>query len=184
MKVKHLREKRTFRDIREMVEFIGSEFAGKPAYRYRVKPHDKEAVVVNYDLLREHIRALTTELLEKGYKGKHIALIGKHSYSWIITYYSVLCADAVLVPLDKDWGAEELAETVKSGDCELIIADKEIAEKAERIAELAEVPTAPVIIDGEDENSLEAWREAGAEKLSAGSTVYFDNTVCTTVSAE
>ena len=176
MKIRVLREKDYFRDIREMVELIGSKYEGKPAYRYRVKPHDKEAVVVNYEVLRQHIRALTTELLARGYKGKHIALIGKHSYSWIITYYAVLCADAVLVPLDKDWGAEELAETVKSGDCELIIADKEIEEKANKIAELAGVAT-PVIIDGEGENSLEAWRALGAEKFEADSSIYFDNTI-------
>ena len=164
-----------FKDIREMVEFIGSEYEGKPAYRYRVKPHDKEAVVVNYETLRHHIRSLTTELLARDYKGKHIALIGKHSYPWIVTYYSVLCADAVLVPLDRDWSAEDLADTVKNGDCALVIADEDIKEKAEKICELVGLG-APLII-GAGEYTLDAWREAGAEKLASGNRAYYDNTV-------
>ncbi len=176
MKVKALREKKTFTDIRDMVEYIGSAYEGKPAYRFRVKPHDKEAVVINYEVLRDHIRAITTEMVSRGLKGKHIALIGKQTYNWILTYYSVLCADAVLVPLDRDWGAEELAETVKSGDCELIIADSDIAEKAEQVAALAEIQ-APILLDGEGENTLGAWREAGAEKFAADSSVYFGNSI-------
>ena len=176
MKDRALREKRTFIDIREMVEFIGSEYEGRPAFRYRLKPHDKEAVVVKYEELRDHVRSLTTEIIARGFKGKHIALIGKHSYPWIMAYYSVLCADAVLVPLDKDWGAEELAETVKSGDCEFIIADKDIAEKAERVAELAGLP-APLTLDGEGENSLVGWREAGKEKIAGGDNSYFENSI-------
>ena len=175
MKVKVLRPKMNFKDIREMVEFIGSEYEGKPAYRYRVKPHDKEAVVVNYETLRHHIRSLTTELLARDYKGKHIALIGKHSYPWIVTYYSVLCADAVLVPLDRDWSAEDLADTVKNGDCALVIADEDIKEKAEKICELVGLD-APLII-GAGEYTFDAWRDAGAEKLASGNRAYYDNTV-------
>ena len=66
MKVKALHEKIEYTNIREMVEDIGAKFSGKPAYRFRLNPHDKEAVVVTYDKLRESIRAITTELLAKG----------------------------------------------------------------------------------------------------------------------
>ena len=54
MKVQAIHEKKEFANIRDMVEQIGSMFEGKVAYRYRVKPHDKEAVKVNYETLRDH----------------------------------------------------------------------------------------------------------------------------------
>ena len=114
MKDRVLHEKKEFLNIREMVEYIGEAYEGRPAYRYRNNPHDKEPVVVNYETLRDHIRSLTTEMLSRGFKGKHVALIGKHSYGWILSYYSTLASDAVLIPLDKDWGAEELIETAKT----------------------------------------------------------------------
>ena len=176
MKVKALHEKIEYTNIREMVEDIGAKFSGKPAYRFRLNPHDKEAVVVTYDKLRESIRAITTELLAKGFKGKHIAVIGKHSYSWILSYYSVLAADAVLIPLDKDWGADELSETVRTGDVDFIFCDSEIGEKGKAIAEAVGLP-APLYLDGEGEGTLSEWEKLGAEKLAAGDKSYFENTI-------
>ena len=48
MKVKPLHEKREFENVRHMVEEIGRLYGEKIAYRYRVKPHDKEVVKVSY----------------------------------------------------------------------------------------------------------------------------------------
>ena len=176
MKDRALREKKEYRNIREMVENIGAIYEGKPAYRYRKNPHDKEATVVNYEALRDHVRAITTEILSRGLKGKHIAVIGKHSYPWIQAYYSILAADAVIVPLDKDWGAEELIETVKTGDVDFIMCDSDIAEKGRAIAEAADLP-APIYLDGEGEDSLGAWLQAGAEKFAADNSIYFGNDI-------
>ena len=57
-----LHEKKEFRDMREMVEFIGEEYGDRVAYRFRLNPHDKEAVTVSYTQLRQEVRALATEL--------------------------------------------------------------------------------------------------------------------------
>ena len=175
MKDRALREKKEFQNIREMVEYIGETFSGKPAYRYRNNPHDKEMVIVNYDLLRDHIRGLTTEMLSRGLKGKHVALIGKHSYGWILTYYATLASDAVLIPLDKDWSAEELIETVKTGDVDYVICDSEIAAKGNEITEALGID-APLLIGGNGEN-LDSWVSSGSQKFSEDSSLYFDNTI-------
>ena len=116
MKAKALREKREYVNIREMIEDIGERYEGKPAYRYRKNPHDKEPIVVNYETLRDHVRAFATEIIARGYQGKKIAVIGKHSYCWIQTYYAVLATGSVLIPLDRDWSAEDLTETAKTGE--------------------------------------------------------------------
>ena len=176
MKDRALHEKIEYINIREMVEDIGRKFEGKPAYRFRKNPHDKEAVVINYEVLRDHVRGLTTELLDRGYKGKHIAVIGKHSYSWILAYYSVLAADAVLVPLDRDWSAEDLAETVKTGDVSAVVCDGDIMEKCAKVCELAELP-APICLDGEDDNSFGQYRELGMAKFKENSAPYFENEI-------
>ena len=79
-KVKALREKREYLNIREMVEDIGERYNGRVAYRYRVKAHDKEAVKVTYNEMRDHVRALGTEIVARGLQGKKICVIGKHTY--------------------------------------------------------------------------------------------------------
>ncbi|MBP3401741.1 MAG: AMP-binding protein [Clostridia bacterium] len=172
MKVKALREKREFANIREMVEDIGERFSGKVAYRYRVKPHDKEVVKVTYDEMRDHVRALATEIIARGYQGKKIAVIGKHTYPLIQSYYATMATGSVWVPLDRDWPKEDLLETVRSGECDLLMCDVDIAEKGQFITENLELP-APIYLNGEGEDSLLAWREAGAVKFAQDSSLYY-----------
>ncbi len=173
MKVKALREKREFQNIRDMVEDIGTRFEGKVAYRYRVKPHDKEAVTVTYDEMRDHVRALGTELVARGLAGKKICVIGKHTYQLIQTYYATMAVGSVWVPLDRDWAKEDLLETVRSGECDYLMCDLDIREKCEFITTELGMP-APIFLNGDGEDSLIAWREAGAKKFADNPSLYFD----------
>ena len=173
MKVKALREKREFQNIRDMVEYIGTRFEGKVAYRYRVKPHDKEAVTVTYDEMRDHVRALGTELVARGLAGKKICVIGKHTYQLIQSYYATMAVGSVWVPLDRDWAKEDLLETVKSGECDYLMCDLDIREKGEFITSELGMP-APLFLNGDGEDSLITWREAGAKKFADNPSLYFD----------
>ena len=173
MKNRILHEKREFVNVREMVEFIGSEYEGKVAYRYRVNPHDKEPVCVNYETLREHVRGLGSEIIARGLAGKKIALIGKHSYPWIQTYYATLSTGSVLVPLDRDWAKEDLCETVKTGECDFIICDADIAQKGSFIAEQLGLP-APLLIGAAEGESHADWVEAGMKRFAEDERPYLD----------
>ena len=173
MKVKALHEKKEYTTIREMVEDIGERYDGKVAYRYRKNPHDKEPICVNYETLRDHVRGLATEMIANGLKGKKIAVIGKHTYYWILCYYATLSIGSVLVPLDRDWSKEDLTETVGTGECDFIFCDKDIAEKGQYIAGELKLP-APIYLDGEESDSLTTWREAGFEKFVADSSPYYN----------
>ncbi len=172
-KVQALREKRVFDTIREMVEDIGERYQGRVAYRYRVKPHDKEAVKVTYDEMRDHVRALGTEIVARGLQGKKICVIGKHTYPLIQTYYATMAVGSVWVPLDRDWSKEDLLETVRSGECDFLMCDVDIAEKGQFITENLGMP-APLYLNGEGEDSLIAWREAGAKKFAENPDLYFN----------
>ncbi|MBE6531896.1 MAG: hypothetical protein E7676_00105 [Ruminococcaceae bacterium] len=173
MKAKALREKREFLNIREMVEDIGERFEGKVAYRYRLKPHDKEAIKVTYDEMRDHVRAFATEIIARGLKGKKIVVIGKHTYPLIQSYYAVMATGSVWVPLDRDWAKEDLLDTVRSAEADFLMCDVDIAEKCQFITESLGMP-APLYLNGEGEDSLIAWREAGAKKFEEDSSAYFN----------
>ena len=172
-KAKPIREKREFRDIRDMVEFIGETYKGRVAYRYRVKPHDKEPVKVTYDEMRDHIRALGTEIVARGLQGKKICVIGKHTYQLIQSYYAVLAVGSVWVPLDRDWSKEDLLETVRSGECDYLMCDLDIKEKCEFITTELGMP-APLFLNGDGEDSLASWRIEGAKKFAEDPSVYFN----------
>ena len=160
-------------NVREMIEDIGDRYNGKVAYRYRLTPHDKEPVCVTYNEMRDHVRAFATEIIARGYKGKKIAVIGKHTYNLIQSYYATMAIGSVWVPLDRDWAKEDLLDTVKSGECDLLMCDTDIAEKGQFITENLGLP-APIYLNGDGEDSLLAWREAGAKKFAEDSSAYFN----------
>ena len=126
-KAKALRAKKEYLNIREAVEDFGVIYKGRVAYRYRVKPHDKEAIKVTYDEMRDHVRAFATEIVARGLQGKKICVIGKHTYQLIQSYYATLAIGSVWVPLDRDWAKEDLLETVRSGECDFLMCDLDIA---------------------------------------------------------
>ena len=169
---KPIHEKVTFLNIRELVEYFGEKYKGKPSFTYRVNPKDEEPTKKLYEELRSDIQALATELVAKGYQGKHIAVIGRHSYPWVVSYFAILSIGSVLVPLDRDWAAADLAETAKKAEIAFAIVDKDIADKGEVIKEtcgISEVFT----LDG-DTDSVATMMAAGYERVKAGDNSYFE----------
>ena len=173
MKVKPLRAKREYLNIREMIEDVGVIYDGRVAYRYRVKPHDKEAVTVTYNQMRDHVRAIATEIVARGLQGKKICVIGKHTYQLIQSYYSTLAVGCVWVPLDRDWAKEDLLDTVRAGECDFLMCDLDIREKCEYITTELGMP-APLFLNGDGEDSLEYWRKEGEKKFKEDPSLYYN----------
>ena len=158
--------------MRNLVEFAADTYKDQIAYSFRKKASDKEKIEVSFTKVRDDVRALATEFLSRGYQGKHCAVIGKNSYEWYLCYLALLSADVVIVPLDRDWLANDLAETVKKADCEILICDADIAEKTAVIAEkcgIGDVYT----LTAEGENSVGELISLGAPKFAESSEAYF-----------
>lgn len=62
-------------------------------------------------------------------KGDKIALCGKNSANWAITYLSVVTYGAVIVPLLNDFTAEEIHHLVNHSDSRLFFASEQIIER-------------------------------------------------------
>ncbi len=164
---KKIRERVDYRDIREMVEDIGERWADRYAYSFRINPRDKEVVRKTYPELRDEIRALSMSFIKKGIAGKHITLIGKYSYNWVLVYYASMCTASVLIPLDKDWTAADLTSTAERADTEVLIVDKAIEAKGREIAEALGLE---LLITEDDINALV---EEGKPLFAEDSTPYY-----------
>ena len=161
-----LREKIEFPNIKEMIRECAKMYGDRIAYSYRIKPHDEKAVTKTYIELKDDVTALATELIARGYQGKHIALIGKLSYTWVLVYYATLSIGSVLIPLDRDWQAADLADTVKKADTDLLIVDFDIKDKGNEICETIDL--APLLFIGGECDTIESLIEAGRAKVLAG----------------
>ncbi|MBO5897729.1 MAG: AMP-binding protein [Clostridia bacterium] len=122
-----------YRDVREMVETLGVLYGDAPAYSFRIRPTDEESVKVSFRAMADEVKALGNRLISLGYAGKHCAMIGKLSYAWVRLYLSLLSIGAVVVPLDRDWSADELASTVSFAECEYLFHDADLVEKVKVI---------------------------------------------------
>ena len=163
-----------FISIRHIVERAAEEYADRCAFSYRVRPFDKEKVSVSYLKFRDDVRGLASEMLARGMKGKHVVVVGKMSYDFILTYYATLLIGAVLVPIDKDWSAQDIAETAKNADIDYLFIDEESEHKSAQISEMCELGTPAVILGAEGERSLRAMVEAGCAKFLENSKPYFE----------
>jgi len=174
MKTERIHEKKEFADVRELIEWAAETYAGKAAYSYRVKPAGGEVTKISFNQFRDDVHALGSELLAMGCAGKHCALIGKFSYEWAVMYFAALSIGAVLVPLDREWLKEDLADTVQKADVSFLFCDGDLSEKAEFIAEKAGLFAAPVFLLSDGERSLTSLIECGKEKFAQNPDAYFN----------
>ena len=168
--------KREFESIRHIVESAAEEYGDRVAFSYKVKPSAKEKVRVSYTEFRDDVRGLATEMLARGMKGKHVVVVGKMSYDFIVTYYASLLIGAVLVPLDRDWAASDLADTAKNADMDYLFIDTDIAAKSEEIVSVCALEPAVVFLGAQGEDGLRAMIAQGRAKFEENSKPYFDVT--------
>jgi len=173
MKKYQLHEKQNFANIRDLVERAAKMYPENVAYSYRVNPHDKDIVKKNFTELCDEVRALASEWLSRGLAGKNCAIIGKFSYSWVRMYFSLLSIGAVIVPLDRDWLAADLAETAKRADIEYLFIDGDLKEKAAAIEEACETRFT-VYMTGDEGETLDSVVALGREKFNENPDAYFN----------
>ncbi len=181
MNYKHaVREKVEFTNVRELVEWAGETHGEKIAYSFRKNPANGDITRVSYTQFRDDVRALASALRSMGCSGKHCALIAKPSYEWIVTYFAVLSSGAVLVPLDRDWLGDDLADTVTKADAEYLFCEDEIADKAAVIAQKAGIGEDAVFFFGGADGSrrtLSGLIEEGRARFEADPEMYFQSPI-------
>ncbi len=119
--------------IKELFLKCTEQYADGTAFTYKQKGSDKTPLTVSYTQFRSDVMALGTRMLKDGCQGKHIALIGKLSYEWVVTYFATLSIGGVLVPLDRDWTEEDLTDTVSRAEASYVFADGDLSEKVNAI---------------------------------------------------
>ncbi len=166
MNVPFINDYREAKTVRELVAMSSSRFNQNIAFSYRKRPSDAEVVRVSFRRAAYDVKCLGTAELKHGMAGAHCALIGKLSYNWVLSYLSLLSIGAVVVPLDRDWTAEELTDTVRNADCSFLICDGDLSAKAETICAAAGIEK-PVYMSGEKEE-FSAMLEEGASLVAEG----------------
>jgi len=172
-----LYETTVFRDFRVMTENVARKYPDKIAISYKRDPHDHETVDVTYTEARDYIRNIGTELIAMGCRDRHVALIGESSFEWICSYFSLMSVGSVVVPLDKDYPAEDLSDIMNKAECEFVVYSPSIEEKIEQIR--GKISGLKTFICMGNANMTDAMKlsdiEArGGERYKNGDNSYYD----------
>ena len=168
-----LREKVEFKTIKELIEKTCEKYKDDYVHVFKNSPRDKELTKIKYEQLLEDVRGLATEFIARGYKDKHISLIGKLSYPWVCVYWATLSIGSVLVPLDPEWTAEDLSDTITKADACAVCIGKDIIDKVAVISEKTGINEI-ITLEGDEENTIRALIESGKKRIEDGDNSYFE----------
>ena len=150
--------------IRDMLEESGKKFSGIIAVKWLEKKEIRER---SYHELTENVTAVRKGLLENGFCGRHIVLIGTSSVEWIESYLGIITGNMVAVPLDAALPGEDLIELINRSDSEALFLSPKCKTLLESI--LAECPKLKNIWMLEEETDVRAEKTASLAELKAAS---------------
>ena len=147
--------------IRELIETSAAEFGDRTAF---VVKRNSENVEITYKEVLENVKALSTFFNAEGLKGCKIAVIGKNSYEWSLTYLAAVCGTGVIVPVDKDLKAPEIKNIISLSGAQAVMCSKELEQTVESLD-----------TDGLKKycmSNMPEYLAAGEEKRAAGDKSY------------
>ncbi|MBQ2248651.1 MAG: AMP-binding protein [Clostridia bacterium] len=116
----------------------------------------------------EEVDALGTALCARGLKGKRVIVTGENGYDWVRSYMAVICGVGVVVPVDKEIPAEEIANIARESEAAAILYSEKLSAKVEALDEgVARIPF----------SSLPALIEQGKKLIEEGDRTYLDTEI-------
>ena len=121
-----LRDVTNFKDL---VESSCELFAENVAFLWR----DKSGKIVEktYREAGEDIRALAAALCARGLEGEKVGVMGANSYDWAISYLAVGAGVGLIVPIDKDFNAEQLEFVLTHSETKTVLCQDAMVKKIE-----------------------------------------------------
>ena len=121
-------------NFKDMLERSESIFKTRIAFKLK----DKDGKIYNktYEELKKDVVSLGTSLIEKGLLNKKIAVIGKNSYKWAVSYLASSIV-GIVVPIDKELHSDDVINFMNVSKSECILGDnnnlKQIIENKDKL---------------------------------------------------
>ena len=107
-------------DLKDMLEKTAVKNNTKTAFK--VKDQNGKIINKSYIDFQNDVQSLSTKLIEMGMQNQRIAVMGKNSYLWAISYLAATII-GIVVPIDKEASKENVKEFLNVSNSKAIIAD-------------------------------------------------------------
>ena len=162
--------KKKYHKTEEVTNFKEMLYRSADIYRSRTafKLKDKQGniLAITYEQFKNDVVSLGTSLIEKGFLNKRIAVIGKNSYQWCVSYLASSIV-GIVVPIDKELHTDDIINFMNVSQTVCILGDsKNLDTVLDNIEKVENPDTIFVSFDKkEDKNSFE-------NLISSGKTLY------------
>ena len=126
MKPYPLYEVELVHNLKELVDYSAEKHGDKVAFSWL---HEDEIFKVSFKKLREDTRALGAFFIASGFKDEKIALIGKNSYEWILTFFATVNSGNTVVPIDKELSAKEIEALLEHSGAQILVYSDDAIDK-------------------------------------------------------
>lgn len=127
-----LYEAREISDLRELLAESFIKHKNDSAFLVKNKA-TKEYQPVSYEQFEKDINSLGTKFVDMGLKGKKIAVIGENSYPWVVTYFAAVNGTGVIVPIDRELKAAEVANLLKRAGVLAVVYSKKLKKTMDEV---------------------------------------------------
>ena len=155
-------------DLRDMIFNSAKTYGDKAAFE--LKDSNGNHYFVSYNELKGDVIALGTGLMDLGLTGKAIGIIGKNSYSWIISYIAAAVV-GIAVPLDKELHSDDIINFLNISESKAIIGDNKYLKQLSQKKDILFIDTDNLSAEF---TALNIIKEKGAKKVNSGDTSFCD----------
>ena len=157
-------------DLKDMLYRSASKYANRNAFRLK----DKVGTIygVTYLQFKQDVVALGTSLIHLGLQNERIAVIGKNSYQWAVSYLAAVIV-GIVVPIDKELHADDITNFMNASKAKAVLGDdKYIHLLLENGAKIENTNTLYINFNSErdtaDYMSFSLLLQAGKKQLEEG----------------
>lgn len=153
---------RPITDLKDMLESSAKLYGENVAFRQKFSRNEPYKEITYKEALGD-VNGLGTALINRGLKGKRVAIVGNTCYQWESSYLAVVNGVGVVVPLDKELSIKELEGLIKEAEVSAIICQSKFVDDL-------------VAISKKDDNQLEFVIDFGdnKKKVNADSNEYLN----------
>ena len=159
--------KKKYHKTEEVTNFKDMLYRSGDIYRsrtaFKVKNENGNIKSITYEEFKKDVIYVGTCLIEKGFENKRIAVIGKNSYKWCVSYLAASIV-GIVVPLDKELHTDDIINFMNVSQTACILGDKKILDNISDNIEKVENPDTEFIVF---ENNFD-------KTLNEGKATYLD----------
>ena len=132
-------------NFKDMLYNSSENFKSRTAFK--LKDKNGNIVSITYEEFKNDVVYLGTDFIKRGFLNKRIAVIGKNSYQWCVSYMAASIV-GVVVPIDKELHCDDVINFMNVSESVCILGDlKNLTSIKENFAKLNNQETVLVSFD-------------------------------------